>query len=77
MAPTLILSKVPDWTTGEIFNVMITACWCIVATVAAKQVSGMGMVTVAAGVNGIPSHRQGSSGHHQSIIAGPGPTPAA
>ena len=50
MALTLILSKVPGLEYFEkIFNIMIDALPVIVATVAAKQVSGMGDVAIVAG----------------------------
>lgn len=69
MALTLILSKVPGLEYFEkIFNVMIDALPVIVATVAAKQVSGMGDVAIVAGVvTGILSVKGGLIG---GIIGG-------
>ena len=69
MALTLILSKVPGLAYFEkIFNVMIDALPVIVATVAAKQVSGMGDVAIVAGVvTGILSVKGGLIG---GIIGG-------
>ena len=69
MALTLILSKVPGLDYFEkIFNVMIDALPVIVATVAAKQVSGMGDVAIVAGVvTGILSVKGGLIG---GIIGG-------
>ena len=69
MALTLILSKVPGLDYFEkIFNVMIDALPVIVATVAAKQVSGMGDVAIVAGVvTGILSVKGGLIG---DIIGG-------
>lgn len=69
MALTLILSKVPGLEYFEkIFNIMIDALPVIVATVAAKQVSGMGDVAIVAGVvTGILSVKGGLIG---GIIGG-------
>lgn len=69
MALTLIISKVPGLDYFEkIFNTMIDALPVIVATVAAKQVSGMGDVAIVAGVvTGILSVKGGLIG---GIIGG-------
>lgn len=64
MALTLIISKIPGLGYFEdIFNTMIDALPVIVATVAAKQVSGMGDVAIVAGVvTGILSVKGGLIG---------------